>query len=137
MAKIKKQAVLLLIPLGIVTCLLIYSWGTFLLTDMIPMWRHYVALGLFAVVVYLYFTDFKKAAVAASVYLLLATLNALSLTPVIKAYWIKFGNGVSSVKTPPVSILSLMLLILFLVLNFDTLSDMYLDYKEAKSKRNN
>ena len=92
MTREKKQTVLLLIPLGIITCLIIYSWVSFLLTDMTPTWRHYIALGLFAVLVYLYFKGLKKTVIATGLYLLLATLNVLSLTPETITGWSNLGH---------------------------------------------
>jgi hypothetical protein len=137
MTREKKQKILLLIPLAIITGLLIYSWITFLLTDITATWRHYLALGLFAVLVYLYLKSFTKTIIAIGLYLLLATLNALSMTPERITGWSRFGSPFGSIETPHFQILSLTLLVLFLVLNFDTLFNMYLDYKEAKSQRKN
>ena len=133
MAREKKQKFLLLIPLGIITCLIIYSWVSFLLTDMTPTRRHNLTLGLFAVLVYLYLNSFTKTIIATGLYLLLATLNALSMTPERITGWSRFG----SIETPHFQILSLTLLVPFFVLNFDTLFNMYLDFKEAMSQRKN
>ena len=135
MTREKKQKICLLIPLGIITGLIIYSWVSFLLTDIMPTWRHYSALVLFAVLVYLYFKSFTKTIIATGLYLLLATLNGLSITPEIITSWFRLGTPFGSIGTPHFQILSLMLFVLFLVLNFDTLFNMYLDYKEAKSQR--
>jgi len=137
MVREKKQKIFLLIPLGIIAGLIIYSWISFLVTDMKPTWRHYSALVLFAVLVYLYFKSFTKIVIATGLYLLLATLNASSMTPEIITGWSRLGTPFGSIETPHFQILSLMLLVLFVVLNFDTLFNMYLDYKEAKGQRNN
>ncbi|MGN6802391.1 MAG: hypothetical protein ACTHJN_10820, partial [Ginsengibacter sp.] len=64
---------LLLIPLGIITGLLIYSWITFFLTDIVITWQHYLALALFAVVIVLYFRSFEQTVIATGIYLLLGT----------------------------------------------------------------
>lgn len=77
----KKQKILLGIPLAIIAGLLIYSWTTFLLTDMTATWRNYLALGFFAVLVYPYFKSFAKTIIGTGFYLLLATFNAFSQTP--------------------------------------------------------
>ena len=137
MTREKKQKISLLIPLGTITGLIIYSWIAFLLTDMTSTWRHYLALGLFAVLVYLYFKNFTKTIIATGLYLLLATLNVLTMTPERITGWSRFSSQYGSIETPHFQVLSLMLLILFLVLNFDTLFNMYLDHKEAKSQRKN
>jgi len=131
MTRETKHKILLLIPLAIITGLLIYSWTMFLLTDIAATWRHYLALGLFAVLVYLYFKSLTKTVVATGIYLLLATLNALSMTPEIITGWFRIG----SIETPHFQLLSLGFLVLFLVLNFDTMINMYLDYKESKPQR--
>ena len=130
MTREKRQKVLLLIPLGIITGLLIYSWTTFLLTDTTASWRHYLALGLFTVLVYLYFNSFEQTVIATGLYLLFATFNAFSMTPQIMTSWFNIG----SIETPHFVTSSLLLLILFLILNSDALVNMYLDQKEAKTK---
>ncbi|MGN6533861.1 MAG: hypothetical protein ACTHK0_19120 [Ginsengibacter sp.] len=131
MTREKKQKILLLIPLAIITGLLIYSWSTFLLTNTSANWRHYLALGLFAVLVYFYFKSFAGAVIATGLYLLLATLNALSMTPQKITYWF----SINSIESPNIPIVSLVVFVTFLVLNFDTLFNIYLDYKEVKAKR--
>ncbi|MGN6247357.1 MAG: hypothetical protein ACTHNG_03315 [Ginsengibacter sp.] len=131
MIRDKRQKVSLLIPLGIITGLLIYSWITFLLTDVTITWQHYLAIGLFAVLVVLYFRSFEQTVIATGLYLLLATFNILSMTPQIITSWFKIG----SIETPHFGTLSSLLLLLFLILNSDALVNMYLDQKEAKTKR--
>jgi len=86
MTREKKQKFLLLIPLAIIAGFLIYSWITFLCTDIIATWRHYLALGLFVLFIYLYLKSFKKALLATGIYLLLATFNAYSMTPEISGW---------------------------------------------------
>ena len=93
-------------------------------------WQHYVALGLFAVLVFLFFKSFNKTVIATGLYLLLATFNGLSMTPEIITSWFRIGP----VETPPFQLLSLGLLVLFLILNSDTLVNMYLDNKESKAQ---
>ncbi|MGN6195821.1 MAG: hypothetical protein ACTHOB_12845 [Ginsengibacter sp.] len=125
-----KKKILLFIPLIIITALLIYCWTTILFTDIIATWQHYMALGLFAVLVFLYFKSFNNTIIATGLYLLLATFNGLSMTPTINTSWFRIGT----LETPPFQILSLGLLVLFLILNSDALVNLYLDYKEAKTQ---
>ena len=101
-----------------------------MLTDTTASWRHYLALGLFTVLVYLYFNSFEQTVIATGLYLLFATFNAFSMTPQIMTSWFNIG----SIETPHFVTLSLLLLILFLILNSDALVNMYLDQKEAKTK---
>ncbi|MEO6722259.1 MAG: hypothetical protein ABIN67_17965 [Ferruginibacter sp.] len=132
-----KQKTLLLIPLTIIAGFLLYSWGTFLFTEVVATWRHYLALGLFAILVFLYFKSFKKTVVATGLYLIIGTCNFLTLTPSVR--WDSYGLKVVSVEisTPRFQLLSFGLLTLFCILNFDILVDMYLDYNERKKAKRN
>lgn len=124
-----KKKILLLIPLIIIAGLLIFCWTKILLTDIIVTWQHYMSLGLFAVLVFLYLKSLTKTVIETGLYLLLATFNALSMMPEINTSYFRTGL----IETPHFQLLSLGLLMLFLILNSDTLVNMYLDNKEAKA----
>lgn len=128
-----KKKILLLIPLVIIAGLLIYCWITILTQDYVVRWQHVLAIVLFAVVVFIFFKNFTKAIISTGAFLLLGTCNAFSMTPDINMTWFKVGP----LETPPFNLLSFGLLILFLILNFDTMVNLYLDYKEAKRTENN
>jgi len=83
---------------------------------------------------YLLFKDWKKAVLATGFYLLIGTCNLLSLTPSILTN--SYGLRITSVEiwTPSFQLLSFGIFILYGILNFDTLVNIYLDYKEAKNK---
>lgn len=123
-----KQKVLLYIPLVIIAGLLLYSWTVILLTEALATWRHYIALELFLILVLLCLRNFKLTIIGTALYLLLGTLNVLCMTVEVTTTWFKIGP----VETPPLQFLSLGLLTLFFALNFDTLTNMYLDHKESK-----
>lgn len=130
-----KQKILLLIPLAIVGGLLSYTWIIILFTDVVATWRHYPSIALFIILMLLFFKNFKKTILATAFYLLLGTCNLLVLTPSITSN--SFGVGIGSVQiwTPAFQLLSFGLLVLFAILNFDTLVNMYLDYKEVKAQQ--
>ena len=121
---------MLLIPLVIVAALLVYCWITILFTEVVGTWRHYIALLFFPLLVFLYFKNFTRAVITTGLYLVLAIFNALSMTPEISMSWLTIGP----IETPHIQLLSFGLLVVFLVLNSDTLVNMYLDYKEAKGQ---
>ncbi|MEO8110270.1 MAG: hypothetical protein ABI594_09565 [Ginsengibacter sp.] len=127
----KRQEILFLIPFAIIAGLLIFGLSIILFTDVTATWQYYLALVLFIVIIVIYFKSFKKVVIAMGIYLLLATFNALSLTPFIYTYWFRIGP----IETPQFSLLALVLLVIFLVLNSDILIDMYLDRKEKKTQR--
>lgn len=126
-----KQKAFIFIPLVITAGILIYCWTVILSKDILATWRHYVGLGLFLILTYFYFKSYKITVVGTGIYFLLATCNVLAITPEINASWLRIGP----VETPPIQLLSLGLLILFSILNFDPLIDIYLDYKEAKQAK--
>lgn len=128
-----KNKLLQSIPLILIAGLLIYAWAVISTTDIMATWRHFTALGLFLILILCYWKNSKLAIIGTGFYLILATLNLLSMTAVIRTNWIRIGPFTS----PPIQLSSLGLLILFLILNFDTLTDMHFDYKESKKIKKN
>ncbi|MEX6690867.1 hypothetical protein QTN47_25385 [Danxiaibacter flavus] len=126
-----RQKVFLSLPLAIAAGLLIYCWTIIFSTDTLATWRHYVGLGLFLILIFFYFKSFKLTVIGTGIYFLLATINALSMTAEISVSWLRIGP----IETPPVQLLSLGLFILFAILNFGTLTEIYLDYKESKQAK--
>ncbi len=126
-----KQKVFLLIPLIIIAGFIVYCWTIIFATDILATWRHYVGLGLFLILIFFYFKSSKLAIIGTGLYLFLGTINVLSISAEIKTSWLRIGQ----VETPPVQLLSLVFFILFAILNFETLIDIYLDYKETKQDK--
>jgi hypothetical protein len=131
----QKQKILLLIPLFIIGGLLIYSWAVILFTEVDATWRHYLALALFGGLIFLFFKNFTKTILATGVYLILGTCNLLALTPSVttNSYGLRIGS--LELWTPTFQLLSFGLLLLFFFLNFDSLVNIYLDYKEARQTK--
>jgi hypothetical protein len=127
----RKQKILMLVPLAIVLGFLIHCWTNALLNTFIPNWRHYIGIVLFVPLLILFFKDLCKAIIGLGVYLLLTTFNLVAITPAITTSWINFGS--SGLTTPPVQLLSLGLFILYFIMNLDSLINIQLDYKKAKT----
>lgn len=87
-----------------------------------------MGLVLFILVAYLFFVNTRLSVLACGIYLVIATFNGLAITPAITTSWINIG----SFSTPPVQLLSLGLLALYLVFNLGTLIDMWLDFREKR-----
>jgi hypothetical protein len=128
-----KKKILFLIPFLLVLGLLLYCWAIILTGDVLATWRHYVGLFLFIPLIFLFFKSFKITAVVTGLYLLLATFNLLAVTPSITTSWINIGSN--GLQTPPVQLGSLGILVLYFVLNMDTLIDIQLDYREARERK--
>ena len=132
----KKRKFLFFIPFSILTITLIYSWYTFIFTDNIAVFSHYLGLLFFLPVIYFLYKDksLKKAIVLTGVYLILATINLLSFIPFVMTSSFGISIGSINIWSPSLNGFALLLLILYCVLNFDTLVDIHLDYKEIRGK---
>jgi hypothetical protein len=129
----KKVQLLFLLPFLLVAGMLLYCWAILLTGGILATWKHYAGLFLFAPIVLLLFRKFQIAVIALGIYLLLATFNLLAITPAITTSWINIGSG--GLRTPPVQLSSLGILILYLALNINTLIEIELDYSEARASK--
>jgi hypothetical protein len=126
-----KRKILLLIPIAVIAGFLIYTWGQIIFISHWATWRHYVGLILFALLLYFVFTNFKKAVLATGIYLIIEILNLLTITPgVITAFFSRIGS--LEIHTPLFQPHLFFIFLLYFFLNFDTLVDIRLDYKEEK-----
>jgi hypothetical protein len=133
--KIIKQKILASISLIIIFCIIAYTWGVILFTDILATWRHYVGLILFIPLPWLLIKNVKLAIKATGIYLILGILNLLTLTPDIVGNTFGIGQGSLQLSTPSFNLLSFGLFVLYCILNFETLVNMYLDYREQKQKK--
>jgi hypothetical protein len=132
MTKSKKLFLSILI---IIAGILAYSWSIILFTEIEATWRHFLALILFIPLVLLFKNYFKKSVLFTGIYLILGTCNLLTLTPseTSNSYGLRIGS--MEVWTPTFQLYSFLLLILFFLVNFNTLVNYYLDYQDAKKLR--
>jgi hypothetical protein len=114
---------------------LIYSWTIILFTDVEVTWRHYLALALFAGLIYLLFKNFARTVLATGIYLIFGICNLLTLTPSVttNSYGLRIGS--LELWTPTFQLLSFGILVLYFILNFDTLINICLDYLEAREAK--
>jgi hypothetical protein len=131
----RKNQIRILVPLLVIAGFLVYTWARILLDQISPFVQHYVALILFIVLVYLFVKHFKWAVIGTGLFLLLGTFNLLTLTLSIitKSYGVGYDTFV--IMSPGFQPLSAGIFILYAILNFDQLTELYLDYKEAKEKK--
>jgi hypothetical protein len=126
-----KRKILFYIPLLITGCILGNTWAIFIFTSYIPHITNYLGLILFIPVVYFLFKDrsCKKPLLALGIYLLLSTFCIANIST-----YITTNVSIFNIPLPPMNGYSLLLFILYCVLNLGTLIDMQLDYKESKGK---
>jgi hypothetical protein len=134
MSKEKKLHLSILIIIG---GILLYCWSIILFTEIEATWRHYLAIILFIPLLILFKRDFKKDVLFTGVYLILGTCNLLTLTPSVtsNSYGVRIGSV--EVWTPTFQLYSFLILILFFMINFNTLVNYYLDYQDSKKVKQN
>ncbi len=130
----RKRKVLFFIPFTIVAIALLYSWILFITSNYVPFLQHYLGLIFFLPVIYflLMGKNIKKSVVLLGIYLLLATVSVVSFFTFISTSSIGINMGPVKFLTPGLNGYSLLLLILYGILNCDTLIDICHDYKESK-----
>jgi len=128
-----KGKIFFFIPLGLIGILLIYSWIVFLTSPNVAVLTHYLGLLLFLPIIYFLYKDktFKKAIVLTGVYLILGTINLLSFLPFIMTSSWGITIGSLNIWTPRLNGFALVLLLIYSILNFTNLVDIYHDYKET------
>jgi len=90
---------------------------------------------LFPVLIFLFLKKANIALPGIIFYLILGTCNLLTLTIEVSTIYYGVKIGSVSISTPPFQLLSFSLLIFVLIVNFDILINMYLDYKVTKAQR--
>lgn len=100
-------------------------------TDLLATWRHYLAIGLYLILIIVSAKSLKYSRIGLEIYLILATFALHAITPDITTSWIRIGP----ISTPPVQLLSLGILTLYAIINLNSLIDMYLDYEDVKIAR--
>ena len=125
------RKIISLIPFLIICGIVIHTWVEFITTDYIATWRHYLALIAVAINAALYFVRYKQALLLTGLILILATFNLLSFFYDIKT-WV-FGIG--PLRTLPMELKSLLLLVIYCLVNFNFLINWYLDKKQEKARK--
>lgn len=126
-----KTRIISAIPFLIISLVVLYTWFEIITTEYIATWRHYVALALVAINAVLYFMRYKPAVLITGLILILATINLLSFFTIIRTS----GLTIMGVSTPEIQLRSLLLLVIYCVINFNLLINWYLDMKEEKAKK--
>jgi hypothetical protein len=112
-----KQKLLRLVPFFILFIILIFAWKEMLTVTHVARIRHLIAASLFVINIVLYFFSFRYGTLLTGIILFLATFNLAAITCTIwaKAYFIIIAG--LEISTPYIQPWSLLVLIVFLVIN--------------------
>jgi hypothetical protein len=112
-----KLKLLRILPFAILFVITAYAWLQFLTTIYFPTLRHHVALALIIINFILYFFRYKFAVLFTGLILILATFNIIAFLPVINIYRVYARLNTSEVHAPIIQSDSLLMLILYLIIN--------------------
>jgi hypothetical protein len=124
-----KQKTLALIPITLIAALLVYTSSIILFTNINASWMHYVGLLLFLALPYPQFKNIKIGLFATGIYLILGTINLLSLTPSIITSTFGLRVGSIALWIPSFQPLPFGLLVFYFIVNFNAFVTIYVDYK--------
>ena len=120
----------LMLPYLLLAGIVAYCWTVFLTSIYSPQWQHWPALVLVTLNGILYLFRMKQAIIFTGIVLILATINLLAFFPDISTFSIHFGS-VDKLSIQPGSLL---LLIVYAIIDGNYLIGLYLDRKEAQVK---
>jgi len=120
------KRILALLPVLILAVIAAYNLGLFFFGGYFMTLQHRVAFGLLGMNICLYFFRFRPGILATGIVLLLATVNFISFYVETTVSSV----GIGGIFTPGVQVSMLLLLILYIALEFDLLVNWYLDFKE-------
>ena len=122
------------IPFLIITVIVLYTWVEIINTDYVATVKHYITLALVVMNGICYFMRYKTAIILTGLILVLSTFNLLSFYVETQTSSIGLNLGGTQIRTPEIQLWSLLLLVLYSILNFSTLVNWYLDKQEVKHK---
>ncbi|MBO9200931.1 MULTISPECIES: hypothetical protein [Niastella] len=131
-----KRKIFFFIPFAIVICYLLYSWIIIFLEDISPHFTNDLGVILFVPVVYFLFKDktFVKPLLTLGIYLLLAACKLANILPYTNLYKVRLGIFGLKIPFPDMIGTAFLILLLYSVLNYGNLIEIYPDYEEAKGK---
>jgi len=133
-----RKKVISLIPFIIVCIIMLVNWMEIIFTTIVATWQHYVTLVLVTANAVCYFWRYKPALIGTGIILVLATFNLLTFYAATNTWFfgINIGGG-NFAYTPGIQLWSLLILVLYGMVNFDRLVNWYLDAKDAKQAKQN
>jgi hypothetical protein len=130
-----KKRILSLIPFLIISFIILYTWAEIFKTNYTATFKHYVTLLLIMTNGVCYLVKYKLGIILTAIILILATFNLLSFYTVTQTSSLGINLGNREIKTPEIQLSSLFLLLLYCVINFNSLVKWYLDKKDNKEEK--
>lgn len=113
------KRVLSLLPFICICVATLICWYEIVINEYIATIRHIITPLLLLVNIGIYFFNFKKGLALTAFILLLASFGLIAITLEITEHSLFIKIGSLKISTPPIHYLSLLLFIIFCVLNFE------------------
>lgn len=114
-----------LIPFLLITAIMIYTWSNLLFGDYIIQVAQWLGLGFYFLTLFIYFGNFKYGTLMTGVTLFIATFNVISFFADIMYISFGAGFGDNNIYTPGIQPFSLLILILYIIINFSFLKNFW------------
>lgn len=132
-----KNKLIQVTPTLILAGVLTYTWYIITTTDYVATIKHQIGLVALSAIIVFYFFKFKYGILSTGVYLVLATFNVIAIFPITvsSSYFIKIGG--TKISTPPIQWKAVLLLIIFLICVERYLKNLYIEYRNKRTGKNN
>jgi hypothetical protein len=116
-----KIRVLKSLPVTIIYCMLAYCWYQLSVDNYEPTIKHILALILIIVNTTIYFLDIQKGILFTGIYLLAASCSVIAIEAQAITHSFSLQIGSLVISSPSINYSSLLLLILYCILNYATI----------------
>jgi hypothetical protein len=130
--KLNKKKIIGAIPFLVIIILVLYCWVVIISTNYTATSKHYATLVGLIITSVCFFVWYRIAILLTGIILVLATFNLFTFYAVTDTSFIGFNLGDTQITTPEIQWWSLLLLIGYLIINFDNLVEWYFEIKERK-----
>ena len=129
-----KNKIISALPFFIISIITLYKCFEIIATDHIATVKHYVAFILILINGVSYFIQYKFSIILTGIILILATVNLLSFYTVTQTSSVGINLGNIQIRTPEIQLWSLLILLLYSIINFNLVIDWYANIKKRGKK---
>ena len=126
--KINKYRILQITPFIIMFCIVANTWVIFLSTEYEASWKHYLLLAFILINGILYSRKWKLAVLLTGFLLICCTFYLLPPFLQVESAFIHIGP----IPIPWIEYWSFLILLIYFIINFNYLIELYLDFKEHR-----
>ena len=131
----KKQNIIQILPIVICSIVLIWTWTLVINGSVLAVMKHWLGLACFIINIVCYLFQFKIGLVFTAIFLLLATFNLVAIFPDVVSSSVFIRLGKKELETPSIQGRSLLLLLLYMIVNGNYFIQLYIGRKMKNKER--